>query len=782
MALHDPYHTTSLCNGDLPYTLREVSRIDESKFFVNYETTLPAAPAVFDAFPSNVPVGVANFLMPNGRRPYSHQALAADLFLRQGKNVALVTPPASGKTVSFLASVLSTLDTTPGSTALMIYPMNALATDQMKVLKTLGFQEEKSGLYEITLGNTVVRAGVLNGESGAKLKKAIRTSANLVITNHVSLHHGILEQCNRAYKDASGWGPFLSGLAAVVIDEGHSYNGVPGTNAALAFRRLFMVNFKRSGAYPRVLVASATIGNPLEHAKNLTGLDDWALVDVSGAATYDRHIKVCVPSLHPSMESLWHASMVVADIAQEEVTRGHRVLIFCPSRSGTEKMADRLNTTIGPGTALPFHAGLAVEAKREFLQQILNGHAQVVCATSALELGVDIGGMDTVILHGHPGDQASFSQRAGRVGRTSTGWVYLVLDENQNSINTFLMGNPEAIHWPPESRTVYPANPNVATKHAACAYLETKDEDMVHQFFPSVKDEEVQAAMSNLPYQKIAMVGKGNYGQFRVLTPDQKVIQELGGETALLHWFRGASVRSPWGAFFTVIKVDTAKQSIYTIPASPGRYTTPVISTTHTLIEGTLMPLTSSPIPGVTNAFTGGFRVSRYTLGYTASALDPSGPDTSQSFMLAPEDLNPAITISTRGAMVTLDLKDTLAEAIFSSLGGAQMVADAMAQTVGLLVQARGADVPVIFDFDEESMSIFIFDMADGGMGWAEQLVHRLGEWLRLAGTLIMDCSCHLRGCPRCSFAPSVGAERKALAEALTSTPQISTNVRGIMR
>ena len=777
MALHDPYHTTSLCNGDLPYTLREVSRIDESKFFVNYETTLPAAPAVFDAFPSNVPVGVANFLMPNGRRPYSHQALAADLFLRQGKNVALVTPPASGKTVSFLASVLSTIDSSPGSTALMVYPINALANDQMKVLKTLGFQETKSGLYEITLGNSVVRAGILNGESSAKLKKAIRTSANLVITNHVSLHHGILEQCNRNYKDASGWNRFLTGLAAVVIDEGHSYNGVPGTNAALAFRRLFMVNFKRSGAYPRVIVASATIGNPLEHAQNLTGLDDWALVGESGAATYDRHIKVCVPDLHPSMEASWSASVVVADIAQAEVAKGRQVMIFCPSRSGTEKMADRLNASLGAETALPYHAGLAVEAKRDFLTRILNGQTRVVCATSALELGVDIGGMDTVILYGHPGDQASFSQRAGRVGRTSTGWVYLVLDENQNSINTFLIGNPEAIHWPPESRTVYPANPNVATKHAACAYLETMDEDMVHQFFPSVKDEEVQAAMSNLPYQKIAMVGTGNYGQFRVLTPDQKVIQELGGETALLHWFRGASVRSPWGAFFTVIKVDTAKQSIYTIPASPGRYTTPVISTTHTLIEGTLMPLTSSPIPGVTNAFTGGFRVSRYTLGYTASALDPSGPDTSQSFMLAPEDLNPAITISTRGAMVTLDLKDTLAEAIFSSLGGAQMVADAMARTVGLLVQARGADVPVIFDFDEESMSIFIFDMADGGMGWAEQLVHRLGEWLRLAGTLIMDCSCHLRGCPRCSFAPSVGAERKALAEALTSTPHISTHV-----
>jgi len=439
-------------------------------------------------------------------------------------------------------------------------------------------------------------------------------------------------------------------------------------------------------------------------------------------------------------------------------------------------MAGRLNGSLGAGTALPYHAGLAVEAKREFLQKILDGQVCVVCATSALELGVDIGGMDTVILYGHPGDQASFSQRAGRVGRTSEGWVYLVLDENQDPINSYLMGKPEAIHWPPECRTVYPDNAIVATNHAACAFLETKDEQLVHEFFPTVKDEDVQAAMGDHPYKRIAMVGLGNYGQFRVLNPSGQVIQELGGETALLHWFPGAMVRSPWGDFYLVTKVDIEKQSVSTTQGPSGLYTTPVIATSYTPLQDGLAPLATLPLPGCESAGVGSFKVSRLTVGYTATTLDLYGPSISQSFDLAPEELNPAITITTRGAVVTLDLEHPLAVAVGNTLGGPQAVSDAMARTVGLFVQARGADVPVVFDVDDKNMNIFIFDMADGGMGWAEQLVHRLPEWFQTAGALLRDCSCVLRGCPKCSFSPVTGDERMVLANALTSVCELQNH------
>ncbi|MGA2080281.1 MAG: DEAD/DEAH box helicase [Holophaga sp.] len=199
--------------------------------------------------------------MAGGRRPYSHQAETANLFLTEGKNVALITPTASGKTISFLAPTLSILLNNPSSTALMLYPMNALAADQLKVLQGIGFKEGENGLFDLPIGDTIIRAGILTGETPAKARAPIRKQANLLITNHVALHHALLAQAGRKYKDGSGWSRFLTAMKIIVLDEGHSYNGVQGTNAALAFRRLSLLVYKLSGAYPQMVMASATIGN-----------------------------------------------------------------------------------------------------------------------------------------------------------------------------------------------------------------------------------------------------------------------------------------------------------------------------------------------------------------------------------------------------------------------------------------------------------------------------------------------------------------------------------------
>lgn len=446
MTFHMPTSPDSIRSGDLPFLKRgqRFSSGQNPKFDLLYRTTITGSAAKFGTFPSHVSLEVQDVLMHGGRRPYSHQAEVSDRFLSEGNNVALITPTASGKTVSFLASILSLLQNDPAATAMMIYPMNALAVDQMKVLQSLGFAPTQSGLHELWLGNVPVRAGVLNGNTPDDERRSIRTHGNLMITNHAAVHHTVLAQSGRAYKDGSSWNRYLSNLRGVVIDEGHSYNGVEGTNAALAFRRLSLLAQKLSGISPQVIMASATIGNPLEHAENLTGLQNWTLVDKSGAASQDREFIVVCPDDHPSGRGRWSATIVTADLALAEAAQGRKVLIFCSSRNGTEKMADRINRSLFREAAVPFHAAIPAETKREFLNRILAGQVEVVCATSALELGVDIGGMDTVILNGHPGDHASFNQRAGRVGRTSAGRVILVLDENQHPINSYLEGNPEA--------------------------------------------------------------------------------------------------------------------------------------------------------------------------------------------------------------------------------------------------------------------------------------------------------------------------------------------------
>ncbi len=742
---------------------------DSRKHTVIYRTTLPGSPAKYDAFPAAVPLAVSGVLMPGGRRPYSHQVAAAQLFLCEGRNVALVTPTASGKTVSFLAPTLSTIFENPNSTALMVYPMNALATDQMKVLYELGFKEAKDGLFDLELGGVTIRAGVQNGETPKKVRVPIRRHANLIITNHVALHHALLGQANRQYKDGSSWNRFLAALKVIVLDEGHAYNGVQGTNAALAFRRLTSLAYKVSGAYPQVLMASATIGNPLEHAANLTGLDNWALVDQSGAASHYREIFIAAPDLHPTGRGLWAASTVALDIAKDEVEHGRKVLIFCSSRNGTEKLADRLNETLHRKAAIPFHAGIPVEAKQAFLKQILAGKVEIVCATSALELGVDIGGMDTVILVGHPGDHASFNQRAGRVGRTAPGRVFLVLDEGQHPLNNYLLGNPQAINWPPECRTIYPLNRIIATRHAACAFLETKDADLVHHAFPSVNDEEVQKAMADNPYGRIAMVGLGNFGQFKALDPDGNVIQELGGESALLHWHVHATIRNPIGQFFQVEKVDLQQQKVFTsrLGDGPSSHTTPKIQTDKITMPGTLKPLAG--LPGIMDPVAGEFEVSRTAVAYTMSMEgDPkSGPPQTQFFLLAPEEQNRPISIVTRGVQFGLSIEHPLAKVMLETTDGAETVQDAMGLAVALLVQARAEDVPVEVTVEGEQVSFFVFDMAEGGTGWADQLIRRLNQWWLLAGRALLNCSCQMKGCPRCSLSLTRGVERKHLAEAL---------------
>ncbi len=770
MTLHDPYYLDPLRSGDLPYTMRESNSTSHlNKFEVIYQVTTAGTAAHYDVFPDTVTVEARDLLMQGGRQPYTHQAEAARLFLDEGHNVALITPTASGKTVSFLAPILSRLQQDPGVTALMVYPMNALATDQLKFLVTLGFQPLKNGLFELALGATTIRAGVLNGDSTEKARRSIRTQANLVITNHAALHFTVLAQSNRQYKDGSSWNRFLSGLKILVLDEGHSYNGVEGTNAALAFRRLSLLTYKLTGAYPQVMMASATIGNPLEHAADLIGLPNWALVNRSGAATFDRYITVVSPSEHPNGNGRWSASIIASDLAKTEVALGRRVLVFCHSRNGTEKMADRLNDDLGSAIAVPFHAGIPAEAKRIILMKILGGEAEIVCATSALELGVDIGGMDTVILLGHPGDHASYNQRIGRVGRTGPGHVFVVLDENQHPMNAYLEGTPEAIHWEPENRTIYPNNRIVATRHAACSYLETKDENLVHQAFPTVKDEEVQKAIEDRPHSRIAMVGLGNFGQFKALDPEGNVIQELGGETALLNWHVGSTVRSHIGQFFRVERVDLQSKSVYTVPV-PGRvYTTPTIITFKKPLENTLVPLQDLPLSGVINAFAGEFDVQRMTATYTEAHHGTDGPDQIQTFTIDPGRLNSPIGFVTRGVIFALDEDHALATAILATAGGRQAVQDAMGLSLSLLVQARAKDVPVEVSQQDDLLVFFVFDMAEGGMGWADQLVYKLDRWLLAAGKALLNCSCELMGCPRCSLSTTRGKERSDLAEALIS-------------
>jgi len=746
-----------------------------------YERETPAVRAQNAPFPASVHPNVVQMLTLNGKRtPYIHQAEAASKFLDEHLNVALVTHTASGKTISFLAPVLTTLAIDPAATAVMVYPMNALATDQLKNLVDLGFEPVpgKNGVFQAEIGGVTVMAGVMNGDTAEGVRRTIREEARLIITNHAALHASILQQATRTYSDGSSWRRILMNLQVLVLDEAHSYNGVEGTNAALAFRRLLALSEVLSGCVPRVILATATIGNPLEHAEALTGITGgWAIVDHSGAQQFPRSYSVILPAEHPKGDGRWAASVVAMEVALEQAIFRKKILIFCPSRSGTERMADKINEKLGRKVAIAFNAAIPAAQKREFLANILEGKVQIVCTTSALELGVDIGAMDVVIVLGHPGDHASFNQRSGRIGRTSPGEVFLVLDENQHPINTYLEANPDAIFWDPESRVVYPSNKIVGLKHAACSYLETQDLEQVRRWFPAIDPQAVVETAQTFPYPSIAMVGLGNFGQFKALDPNGRPIQELGGQDAILHWYRGAVLRNAVGEFFRVIKLDTDRLTAETesagLMAGTRIYTSPEIQGTQTPIEGTQESLDPEAIPvlGVIRATVADYDVVQQTVGwkeyeYRANGSDPEG----MFFALAPQDMNPAIGLYTRGVAIDIAPQHPLHSLLQVEVGAVKALEDALSLTVTLIVQARPGDVRVRVRPDVHGLHILAWDMAEGGMGWSEVIVHRLHQWLEAGGKALKNCRCGMKGCPRCSMAGIHGHKRELLANTMIET------------
>jgi DEAD/DEAH box helicase domain-containing protein len=768
---------TTIRSGDLGHRSggfgqdRDQAKRQPDRYKVIYERTVPSKEGQYAAFPDSVTREVSDLLMAGDtHRPYTHQALAASYALDQKKNVGLVTHTASGKTVAFLAPTLTVLQTDASATALMVYPMNALAVDQLKNLQDLGFQadEQRNGLFRLSIGGREIIAGVLNGETPEGTRRVIRESANLVLTNHVALHAILLAQAVHEYADGSSWRRFLMGLRIVTLDEGHSYNGVEGTNAALAFRRLFLCTEHLSGRPPQVIMATATIGNADEHARNLTGLDNWAMVDKSGAKVHARLFQVVLPQEHPSGEDRWAASSIALDLAKAEIQQGRRELIFCSSRPGTEKMADRLNAHLPAPVALPFHAGIPPEKKTEFINRILSGKAQAVCTTSALELGVDIGGMDTSILLGHPGDNASFGQRAGRVGRTGDGKVILVLDENQHPINTYLQGSPEAIFAEPESRTLFPRNRIIATRHAACALIETNgNADLVRKWFPTVPHDAALEETAKRPHASIAMIGLGNFAQFSAKDPSGGTLQVLGGQDALTNWHKGAAIRSPIGEFFRVVELDLKGLRAITEPAGLAKgtrvYTTPRIETYKNLIEAEEVP-PQIPLAQVSGVVAGIYDVRRQAVAFKEFTYTGRSGAQEVAIELPPEMRNPAIGFMTYGIEMTLQGGHPLHRAVFGVQGAGAAMKDALGMVIPLLVQARPNDVPIEITSDPASLTLFIYDLAEGGMGWSVALARRIDRWMALAGSALLKCPCALSGCPRCSLSSITGLQRRSLA------------------
>ncbi len=416
-----------------------------------------ARPAVYAPFPSSLDPRLVEALRGRGiQQLYSHQTRAFET-VAKGEHVVVVTPTASGKTLCYNLPVLQALVQQPESRVLYLFPTKALAQDQLAELTELAKSLPDMRMY------------TYDGDTPQDARRSVRARANLVLTNPDMLHSGILPHHTK-------WVNLFQNLRYVVIDELHAYRGVFGSHLANVLRRLTRI-CRHYGSAPQFIMASATIANPRELAERLTG-EHVSEVGESGAPTGEK-LFLCYnpPVINPELgiraPYLGEAAGLAIRFLKERVA----TIVFCQSRLSTEVVLATVkqgveDRTGDSGIVRGYRGGYLPLRRREVEQGLRSGEVLGVVATSALELGIDIGHLDAAVLAGYPGTIASMWQQAGRAGRRSGGSV-AVLVATSAPMDQYLATHPDYLFGaPPEHARVNPENPFILVNHLKCAAFE----------------------------------------------------------------------------------------------------------------------------------------------------------------------------------------------------------------------------------------------------------------------------------------------------------------------
>src|SRR3954464_14728128 len=420
--------------------------------------SVPASAGSTRGLPEDLAPGVRHALEGRGiRQLYSHQAEAAAL-ARAGRDVVVATPTASGKSLCYNLPVLDRLSREPGARALYLFPTKALSRDQEEALKVL--------LRDAELPHGAI---TYDGDTPQDARRAARDRAGLLLTNPDMLHSGILPH-------HASWARFLANLRYVVIDELHTYRGVFGSHLANVLRRLDRIA-RFHGSAPTFVFASATIGNPAEHAARMLGCEVVPVLH-SGAPTGEKHVMVYNPPVVNAelgvRESYVKRSVkLAADLVRANVT----TLLFGQSRNTVEAMLKSLRDALverglDPSLAQGYRGGSLPGARRDIEAALRAGEVRCAVATNALELGIDIGALDAVVCAGYPGSIAALWQRFGRAGRRGHPSLALLVCSSA-ALDQYFAAAPELLVGSPvEEARIDPDNAEILIQHLKCAAFE----------------------------------------------------------------------------------------------------------------------------------------------------------------------------------------------------------------------------------------------------------------------------------------------------------------------
>ncbi len=719
--------------------------------------TVKARPADFSG-PADT-LGFANDLAPllsrlGIDRLYSHQAQAIDHILK-GRHTVVATPTASGKSLIYNLPVVDSLISDPNARAMYLFPLKALARDQMDTVKTL-----LETVHDPLSGRPPLTAGVYDGDiSSYKKSKIRRNPPHILLTNPEMLHLAMLAHHHL-------WADFFSSLKYVVVDEVHTYRGVMGSNMAWVFRRLLRI-CRAYGASPVFIFCSATIANPAQLSAGLTGLD-VDVVDTQGAARGRKDVLM--------MRGLEGAAQTAITLIHAAVHRGLRTIVYTQSRKITELIAvwasQRAKSFADKISA--YRAGFLPEERREIEQKLSSGELLAVVSTSALELGIDIGNLDLCILVGYPGTIMSTWQRAGRVGRDGKDSA-LVLIAHEDALDQYFINHPDIFFsMPPETALINPENTTILDKHLDCAVAELplKISD------PILEDTAVKEAVTRLsgkgklllsrngdiwysarknPHREVSLRGTGQ--SIPIFREDTR--ESLGD----IDWHRSyfetheGAVYLHRGKTYVVTLFDHVKGVVRAKEELVNYYTrarssknTEIIRTERTRqVGGTRMGY-------------GILRIREQVTGYDRKLVHGG-----KSIGIVPLDL-PELTYETQGLWIEIPdtVRDELESCLQHFMGGIHAVEHAAIGIMPLLVMTDRNDLGGIsIPYHEQTgkATVFIYDGAPGGLGLTRQAFDS-GDLL-LSRTLeaIADCPCDT-GCPACVHSPKCGSGNRPIDKA----------------
>jgi len=690
---------------------------------------------------------------------YTHQADAVNS-AREGRNVMVSTSSASGKTLCYNIVVMEAILTERDSRALYLFPTKALAQDQLRGLQEL-FCPELLKVEEFA---------TFDGDTPQAERAEIRRRARVVLTNPDMLHIGILPNHHQ-------WSRLLKRLRYVVVDEAHTYRGVFGSHVACVLRRLRRL-CNLYGSNPQFICCSATIANPGEHAEKMIGLP-FEVVDNDGSPHGGKDFVFWNPPIIDEARSVRRsANSEATNLLTELVSQSIHTLTFARSRRLTELIYNysrhRLAET-SPALAnkiKPYRAGYLPHERRQIEQELFTGQLLGVVATTALELGIDIGDLEATVLTGYPGSIASTWQQAGRSGRGRDQSLSFLIGLD-NPLDQYFMRHPEFFFQKGfENALVNPDNPYILRAHLLCAAWElplTSEDDKIFGLALSQERAELErqgilrersgrwylSPTIAYPAQSINIRSTFRENFALIDTSTDSLLETVEASVAFFQIHPGA-IYLHQGESYLVTELDLVNRTAYAEPTTAAYYTQ-----AKDITDLHIVRVTRSRSCGRVNVYLGEVEVTTTVVGFRKKAQFTEEVIGEEPLDLPPQHF-PTIAL-------WFDLPDKamarLVKAQLDLAGGLHAAEHAAIAILPLFALCDRNDIGGVstpFHPDTGRAQIFIYDAYPGGIGIAEKGFSLVEELWQATLKAITECLCQ-EGCPSCIQSPKCGNNNKPL-------------------